>query len=451
MSPEAPGRSGEDSSSPPKPFPGALAGELRFGLPFHVYDALLWAAAPVLSAAIAAAAIGGRRLGSTWRGQLGLELPRERVTLDSIWLQAASVGETQAARPLISALREELPSTPIVLTGSTPEGLRLARERGGADHVATFPFDYRPILTRYFRAFEPRVCAVVETEIWPNLIRSCREKGVPVVMVNGRISPRTMARYESLAWCYRAFLAHFTAFLVQTDADAERLVRMGADAARVRVTGDTKYDGLLAANPCLPTACPPGSYVVAGSTHPGETEQLLEIYARLRHRRADLGLVLAPRHPETAPGAIAKAQELGLPMGLRSRGASPAPSGVLLLDTVGELAAFYGIAAVAFVGGSLVEVGGHSLLEPAAAGKPVLYGPHAFNFADAAQLLQGAGGGIHVADAAALERELDRLLADPELTSRLGTAARGALVSRAGAAKRIANYLRELMSAPAAR
>ncbi|MBI4865326.1 MAG: 3-deoxy-D-manno-octulosonic acid transferase [Candidatus Wallbacteria bacterium] len=451
MSSEAPGRPGEDSSSPPQPFPAALAGEPRLELPFHVYDALLWAAAPLLSAAIAAAAIGDRRLGRTWKGQLGLELPGERVTLDSIWLQAASVGETQAARPIIAALKEELPSTPIVLTGSTPEGLRLARERGGADHVATFPFDYRPILTRYFRAFEPRVCAVVETEIWPNLIRACRERGVPLVMVNGRISPRTMVRYERLAWCYRAFLAHFTAFLMQTDADAERIVRMGADAARVRVTGDTKYDGLLAASPPRPPDCPPGRYVVAGSTHPGETEQLLEVYTRLRVRHAELGLVLAPRHPETAPGAIAKAQELGLPMGLRSRGASPAPSGVLLLDTVGELAAFYGIAAVAFVGGSLVDVGGHSLLEPAAAGKPVLYGPHVFNFDDAAELLQGAGGGIRVTDAAALEQELDRLLAAPELAAGLGAAAKGALLSRAGAAKRIADYLRELMSAPATR
>jgi 3-deoxy-D-manno-octulosonic-acid transferase len=422
------------------------AGKLPFA-PFAVYNAVLHAALPLLVPALAVASLAGRRVGKTWRGQLGLELPAVPPCTGSFWLQASSVGETLAVRPLIAGLRQTFPATPVLLTGSTPEGQRVARERSGADLFATFPFDLPWVLPHYFETYSPRVCLMVETEIWPNLIQQCHRRRVPLVLLNGRISPARMGRYRLLRPFYAAFLAGFALLLMQTGEDADRIVEMGACPGRVRVAGDLKYDSLPLATATAGGQAPLDGLcaVVAGSTHPGESEQVLEVYRRLRVRFTGLALVLAPRHPETAEAACAHAVRLGLDCERRSLGARARAGAVLVLDTMGELASYYDGAAAAFVGGSLVPVGGHSLLEPASLGRPVLYGPHAFNFRDAASLLERAGGGFPVAGAEELEARLAAFLAAPAAAEEAGRRALEAVNGRRGATARTLDALRELL------
>ncbi len=428
--------------------PAALvsAGELP-SAPFAVYNTVLLGALPLLAPALVAASLAGRRVGLTWRGQLGLELPAVPPCAGSLWLQASSVGETLAVRPLIEGLRRLFPATPVLLTGSTPEGQRVARERSGADLFATFPFDLPWVLPRYFDTYSPRACLMVETEIWPNLIQQCHRRRVPLVLLNGRISPARMGRYRLLKPFYEAFLAGFGLMLMQTREDAERLLEMGAPPDRVRVAGDLKYDSLP-----LPTArsgrdAPLDrlTAVVAGSTHPGESEQVLEVYRRLLERFPGLALVLAPRHPETAEAACRHAGRLGLAWERRSQGGRARAGAALVLDTMGELLSYYEGAAAAFVGGSLVPVGGHSLLEPASLGRPVLYGPHAFNFRDAASLLERERGGFQVAGAAELEARLEEFLSAPAVAAEAGRRAQEAVAGRRGATARTVEALRELL------
>ncbi len=323
----------------------------------------------------------------------------------------------------------------------TPTGARIVADRlGGIATHRYFPIDLPRAVGRALDAVRPRFFIAIETELWPNFLRALAGRRVPALIANGRISDRSFRRYRRVRRLMRRVLADVSVFAMQSEEDARRIIALGAPPDRVIVTGNLKSDAAPAADP--PEAVwrerlgltPTDRLFVAGSTHRGEEEPVLDAFLGARARCPGLALLLAPRHPERADEVEALVHARGLTAARRSRlPGDRAPGAVILLDTVGELASLYGLAEVVFVGGSLVAVGGHNLLEPAMRGKPVLYGPHTSNFREGAARLERTGGGLVVKDGLELERELTRLLEDRELARRVGEAARAAFAGGQGA------------------
>lgn len=365
-----------------------------------------------------------------------------------VWLHAVSVGETVAALPLVAALRAARPSTPVVLSTVTPTGQATARARAReAAAVCYFPFDFAPVVRRALDVVRPRLVLLVETEIWPVFLLEAAGRGLPVGVVNGRISDRSFRRYRLALPLFRRCLRTLAFVGAQSAADAERFAALGAPADRTHVTGNLKIDQAAARQPGGPDpdaleralALPPGPRLVAGSTHRGEEAALLAAFGRLRQETPELRLLLAPRHPERLPEVERLLAESGHRWARRSERpglpGEPAPD-VVLVDTIGELAALYGLADLAFVGGSLVPVGGHNLLEPAAHGRAPLFGPHVHNFREVARALGEAGGAVPVPDAGAFAETAARLLADPAGRAALGARARAVVEAGRGATAR---------------
>lgn len=371
-------------------------------------------------------------------GRLGDGLPPE----PRCWIHAVSVGESAAAVPLVEGIRRRWPELGIVVSTITPTGARIVAERlaGTAAH-RYFPIDLPGPVRRALDAARPRFFIAIETELWPNFLRSLARRRIPAMIANGRISDRSFRRYRWVRWLMRRVLADVSVFAMQTEEDARRIIALGAPPSRVVVTGNLKSD--LVPEPIGDDTSAwrerlrlgaDARLWIAGSTHRGEEVVVLDAFLRARTRCPDLALLLAPRHPERAGEVEDLVRERGLAAARRSRlPADGAPGAVVILDTVGELAALYALAEVVFVGGSLVPVGGHNVLEPAMRGKPVLVGPHMSNFREGAELLQRSGGGLVVKDGPELERELTRLLEDRDLARRMGEAARQAFAGRQGA------------------
>ena len=370
-------------------------------------------------------------------GRLGDGLPTE----PRCWVHAVSVGESAAAVPLVEAIHRRWPELGIVVSTITPTGARIMADRlaGTAAH-RYFPLDLPGPVRRALEAARPRFFIAIETELWPNFLRALARRRIPSMIANGRISDRSFRRYLRVRWLMRRVLADVSVFAMQSEEDARRIVALGAPPSRVVVTGNLKSDLVPEAEPAdaawrerLGLGATDRLWI-AGSTHRGEEAIVLDVFLRARARCPRLSLLVAPRHPERAAEVEDLIRERGLTPARRSRlPDGRAPGAVVILDTVGELAALYGLAEVVFVGGSLVPIGGHNLLEPAMQGKPVLYGPHTSNFREGAERLQRSGGGIVVKDGLELERELSLLLEDHELARRTGDAARAAFAGRAGA------------------
>ena len=314
-----------------------------------------------------------------------------------------------------------------------------------------FPLDFPGAARRVIASIDPAFFVCMETELWPNTLRLLAGRSVPIMIANGRLSDRSFRRYRLIRGAMRRVLADVTVFAMQSDEDARRVIALGASPERVVVTGNLKLEPL--ADPVGAVdlwrrllALAPGQPVwIAGSTHRGEEEAVLA-HCGARLDRADLALVLAPRHPERVGEVVGLLKSRGLVAVRRTDlPARRTPGAVIVLDTVGELAQLYAVADVVFVGGSLAPLGGHNMLEPAFRGKPVLFGPHTSNFRDAAGVLVDSGGGVVVRDAAELGNELRRLLADPALRARRGAAGRDAVALRHGAVRAtldlIAQYL----------
>jgi len=371
-------------------------------------------------------------------GRLGHGLPSE----PRCWIHAVSVGESTAAVPLVEGIRHRWPELGVVVSTITPTGARIVAERlaGTATH-RYFPIDLPGPVRRALDTARPRFFIAIETELWPNFLRALARRGIPAMIANGRISDRSFRRYRWVGWLMRRVLADVSVFAMQTDEDARRIIALGAPPARVVVTGNLKSD-------LVPEAIAEDTSAwrerlrlgadarlwIAGSTHRGEEAVVLDAFQRVRTRCPGLALLLAPRHPERAGEVEDLIRGRGLAAARRSRlPVNGAPGAVVILDTVGELAALYSLAEVVFVGGSLVPVGGHNVLEPAMRGKPVLVGPHMSNFREGAELLERSGGGLVVKDGPELERELARLLEDRDLARRMGEAARQAFTGRQGA------------------
>ena len=365
------------------------------------------------------------------------------------WVHAVSVGEALAARPLVEGLRERHPGLPLVVSTVTETGARVVRERydGIAEH-RYFPLDFPGAVRRTVRAIDPAFLVCMETELWPNLLRALRLRGVPVMVANGRLSDRSFRRYRRVRRFMRPMLAGVTVFAMQSDEDARRIIAIGAPPARVVVTGNVKHDALpdttgaaelwrslLGLDRGQPTW-------VAGSTHRGEEEAVLEAHALAASDVRDLALVIAPRHPERVPEVVALIQARGLSAVKRSElPAARRRGAVVVLDTVGELARLYAVADVVFVGGSLVTAGGHNMLEAALQRKPALFGPYTSNFREAAALLTSCGAGRVVKDAVELTQGLRMLLLDPALRATLGDAGYEAAASRHGAVRETLDLL----------
>jgi 3-deoxy-D-manno-octulosonic-acid transferase len=377
----------------------------------------------------------------------------------AVWVHAVSVGEVLAARPLVRALRRRLPGHRIVLSTTTLSGQALARRTmSDADAVFYAPFDWTGPVRHALGAVRPTLLVLIETELWPNLIRHARRAGARVAVANGRISPRSFRRYRLVKRWLRRVLSEVDLFLMQADAHAERIRALGAPAGRVRVTGNLKYDALGADAPRAPEALARlfgggGALWVAGSTVAGEEEHVLGALHAVRVRVPGVRLVLAPRHPERFAEAAALAQKAGFAVARRSElGDARWDAGdVLLLDTMGELAQVYAFASVAFVGGSLEPAGGHNVLEPAVAGVAVVVGPHMENFQEIADEFRAADALVRVASPRELGDAVADLLGDAERRRALGERARALVVQNQGAVACTLAALAELLPAGAVR
>ncbi len=365
-----------------------------------------------------------------------------------IWVHAVSVGEVMAAHPLIRELKKKYPDRKLILSTVTVTGNYTALRRvPEADAVFFFPFDYPCIVRRVIRGLNPKVVLVAETELWPNFFRELKRQGIPSAVINGRISPRSHGNYKKLAPLFSLVFDNIDLFCMQSEADADRIRDIGAVAEKVVVTGNLKFDQKIPANQAYPVIIQKGRRVItAGSTHRGEETVLLEIFSRLRLKYPDLSLIIAPRHPERFAEVEGIVNKAGYDCQRRTQIKGPFKD-VLLLDTIGELRAFYAVCDIAFVGGSLVKVGGHNLLEPAIMKKPVIFSRYMFNFKEISEALLSAGGGIMVKDKAQLYDKMDNLLADKELAKRMGEQAYKVIEMNSGAAKRTIDAVGRLIVA----
>ena len=375
-----------------------------------------------------------------------------------LWFHAASVGEVQGLQPIIASLHEHFPSRPVVLSTFTPAGRAMAQKAvPQAVWVFLLPFDLPWIVRKMVRRLRPGALIVQETELWPNLFRELGRLDVPIVLVNGRLSPRSFRRYARVRPFMRRVLANVSLILAQSDSSAQRFHRLGVPAHKVQTVGNTNIDRALsqAEQPMPPhpmaSLLAARQVLVAGSTHEGEEAILLSVYQRLRAQHPGLCLVLAPRHLERVETVARHVQACHLSAIRRSRysdeSASDSRPDVIILDTLGELVAFYRLCTVAFVGGSLVPIGGHNILEPAMFAKPLLFGPHLHHFPELADLLRNAAGAMQVRDETDLCTQVARLLANPAEAAAIGQRALQVLDSNRGALQHTCEALGAVLEA----
>lgn len=373
-----------------------------------------------------------------------------------IWVHAVSVGEVIAARPVLRELRKMFPQEKILLSTVTPTGQQVARETKEADLTVFLPVDVAWwAVHRLVAMVNPKALVILETEIWPNLIRAVAARRVPIAMINGRISDRSFKRYHAVRTLLRDLLSRIDFFGMQTEDDARRIVAIGAPKERVHVTGSCKFDTLMSSSTQNLEALreiivPRGNrkVLVGGSTHPGEEEMLLRVFEQARRRVENLLLVIAPRHIDRAPGIEAMVKQSGLRVALRSELTVDRPGSdcdVVILNTIGELANLYHFADVVVIGKSFVGQGGQNPLEPAAVGKPVLFGPNMQNFREVSRLLLENGGAIQVADEATLTERAISLLCGKQDAAVIGKRGQEVIRKHSGASKRSAEAIASLI------
>ena len=367
---------------------------------------------------------------------------------ESIWIHAVSVGEVLTARAILPQLRERYPRLRLYLSTTTMTGQKIARNSlQFVDGVFYFPFDLGFVVNRTLRLVKPRLFIMMETEIWPNLLRACKRTGVRTMVVNGRISSRSYPRYRLARPFFRRVLANVDRFCMQSDESARRIVDMGADPEKVVVTGSLKFDSLEV--PGASTAADRGAnrvlryfrinpsrpVLIAASTLKGEEEPVFEAFQRIRARLPETLLIIAPRKPERFDEVERIARRGGWNVALKTEltvDAEPRHD-IVVLNTIGELAQLYQVATAVFVGGSLVDQGGHNILEPAVFGKAIVFGPYMQNFAEIARTFLENGAAIQIRSGRELETTLLGLLTDPVRRARLGAAARALVEANRGA------------------
>ena len=377
-----------------------------------------------------------------------------------IWLHGSSAGEVAVLRPLVARLERDHPGTPLVISAFTATGLATARKLYARHRVVPLPVDLSFVVARYLRCFNPRLLVVAESEFWPNLISLAHGRGVPLALVNGKMSAKSF-RVHARTRLVSRVLAKFSVLAVQTEEHAQRLLAFGVPRARLHVTGNMKYDlaqpAASASRQELRAALrygPGDVVVIGGSLHDREDKALLDAYVAARAACAEAALVIVPRYPADADAVEQRARARGFAVTRKTAvdaGAAPAPGrdGVLLVDTVGELSRLYAVADLAFVGGSLffrgANKGGHNLMEPAALGVPVLFGPYNFSFKETVEDLLAADAGRLVHDASELEAVVVELVADHDARAALGQRAQRVTEAGRGATSRNYALLAELL------
>lgn len=372
------------------------------------------------------------------------------------WVHAVSVGEVRASIPLIKALKERYPDCRIVLSGMTFTGQQIAHTVAGVDLVLFFPFDLSSVVKRALQAIRPQLVIIIETELWPNFIRQTSQSQIPLVLANGRISRKSFPRYLRIKQIIKPLLQKFSVLAMQNAACGRRIKALGAPARLVQITGNMKFD--------LPLTSPDTSELlqgplasllrdkfvwVAGSIRSGEAEILLKCHRQLLEQGVPSFPIFAPRHPQRCGPVAELLKREAIPFALRSElseiDRDTEPAQLLLVDTVGELNRFYALARAIFVGGSLVPRGGHNLLEPAQLGKPVLFGPHVFNFKEISNMLLEAGAGIKVKTGEELAKNLVLLNGDDGLCRRMGQAGQQLIRENSGATELTMQHIVEVL------
>ena len=427
---------------------------------YLVYSILTLAIFVVVSPYFLYQAIRYQKYLGTLRQRLGfLPITFNIDAEESIWIHAVSVGEALTARALAADLKARYPRLRLFLSTTTIAGQQVARRSlSDVDAVFYFPFDWTFIVRRTLSLVRPRLFIMMETEIWPNLLRECRRRGVKTVMINGRISSRSYPRYRLVRPFFRRVLGDVDRFCMQSEESARRLVNLGATAAHVSVTGSLKFDSLelpAAASHGKPRErvlrffrlAPNRTVIVAGSTLRGEEAAVLRAFARIKETLPTALLVLAPRHPERFIEVERLARATGLVTMKRSElpiDAEPRAD-VVVLDTLGELAQLYQISTAVFVGGSLEDHGGHNILEPAIFGKPIVFGPYMQNFREIADAFLSNAAAIQVPSERELASTLLDLVTDPVRRARLGAAARALVEANRGAKTKTLDVIGELL------
>jgi 3-deoxy-D-manno-octulosonic-acid transferase len=392
-----------------------------------------------------------------WRQRLGRVPERllQHPASETIWIHAVSVGEVLAISRVVDDLRAQLPGCRLVISTTTDTGQNLARERFGQEHVFYVPLDFTFAIRPYLRALHIRVLVLAESEFWPNLLRLARESGASVAVVNARISDRSLPGYLRFRALFGRIMQNVQLFLAQSDEDARRLIAIGAPAARVRVGGNLKFEIKPPSRSTL-SALLAGCIerenirpvVVAGSTLEGEEPILLDSMREVLACYPRALLILAPRHPQRFDAVAALLTSSGLRFARRShwQGSTPLAGSVLLLDSIGELAALYAFADLAFIGGSLVPRGGHNVLEAAQFGKAILVGPHTENFREMVETFRKAGA-LRVVTPESLTSATMHLLEHDDERASIGSRAAAIMGSQQGATARTVTALLDLLSA----
>jgi 3-deoxy-D-manno-octulosonic-acid transferase len=416
-----------------------------------IYTLTLYLLTPIILYRLAARGLRYPDYFSRWRERFGFfNDPRIR---DSIWIHAVSMGEVNAAMPLIDALMQRYRDTPFVITTVTPTGSeRVHRVYGDRVFNVYLPYDLPASIRRFLDRVRPRLVVVMETEIWPNLFFECRARNVPVIVANARLSEKSLRGYGPVRPLAKSALAGAHYVAAQSATDAARLRALGADPERLGVVGNLKYDMTVPQDSVEQAAVMRAGWGakrpvwVAASTHDGEDLPVLKAHASVLRQFPDALLLLAPRHPERFKPVALACRGFGFNTRTRSDdGNAETSTQCFVIDTLGELLRFYATADVAFVGGSLVPIGGHNVLEPAALSVPVIVGPQTFNFTDITASLIEAGAAICIADGEELGAEVIRLLSDPDLRGRIGGAGRAAFEREQGGVLRTVGIVEKVL------
>jgi 3-deoxy-D-manno-octulosonic-acid transferase len=384
--------------------------------------------------------------------RLGFRIPTVGSEPGPTWIHALSVGEVLSALPLVDALRRAYPHTGLVFTVATSQGMQVAAGSlaGKVDRLLPMPLDFPRAMARLTDFIRPSFFILIETDIWPGLLCRLEKQGVPRLLVNGRISPRTFRTYRRFAPLARKLFERFSLCLMQTSLDRDRLLGVGLQGDRVLAAGNIKFDRRSEPMSAVERAewrkrlgVTDGDRIwVAGSTHPGEEAALLKAFKRLQPSEPRLRLIIAPRRIESTEDILRQSLRLSLKTRLRTENSLASTAWkVLILDTLGELERVYGLADISFVGGSLVPAGGHNLLEPAAFGSPVLFGPHTFNFDQMARHLLTTGGGMRVCDEGSLYAGISAWLGDESQRRAAGAAALTFVENNRGNVQRVIAHI----------
>lgn len=417
----------------------------------HIYTLIFYCALPFVLLRLYWRGVKAVDYRRRWRERLGFyaSTPVRNV----VWFHCVSVGEAEAAFSLIGLLQSEHPGQRFLVTTTTPTGSARVRAvlADRVEHVY-LPYDLPAVLVRFFAHFRPKMAVFMEKEIWPNLFAMCAEQEVPLFVINARLSARSAPAYQKISWLIKPALACVGQIATQTEEDKRRFIEIGAMPERVTVLGNLKFDlaiddSLLAAGRAMRRQLFAGRFVwIAASTHHGEESLLLPVYQRLKQRIPELLLLIAPRHPERFRQVEQLCADQGLDAVMRSESLPVSEvTDVYIADSMGELKMLYAAADVAFVGGSLVPVGGHNVLEPALAGVPILFGPEMFNFKEIAQRLLAEQGALQCDEPTALAEAVLRIRGDEDFRNKMAAKAKAFVLRNQGATRRTADMLTQAL------